>query len=65
MQKWLDNILTYFTHNEGKQVIAERCIKTLTNFSYLIPSHLLETNEFLGNISQLKFLVMTEKNTFV
>ena len=31
MQKWLDNndILMYFTHNEGKSVTAERFIKTL------------------------------------
>ena len=31
MQEWLDNngILMYFTHNEGKAVIAERFIKTL------------------------------------
>ena len=31
MQEWLDNndILMYFTHNEGKSVIVERFIKTL------------------------------------
>ena len=31
MQEWLENnnILMYFTHNEGKSVIAERFIKTL------------------------------------
>ena len=31
MQEWLDNndILMYFTHNEGKSVIPERFIKPL------------------------------------
>ena len=31
MQEWLDNndIVMYFTHNEGKSVIADRFIKTL------------------------------------
>ena len=31
MQEWLDDnhILMYFTHNEGKSVIAEWSIKTL------------------------------------
>ena len=36
MQEWLDNndILMYFTHNEGKSVIAERFIKTLKSKIY-------------------------------
>ena len=36
MQEWLDNneILMYFSHNEGKSVIAERFIKTLKSKSY-------------------------------
>ena len=29
MQKWLDNILMYSTHNEGGSVVAERFIRTL------------------------------------
>ena len=31
MKKWLDNndILMYWTHNEGKSVAAERFIRTL------------------------------------
>ena len=31
MQKWLDKnyILIYFTHNEGKSVIAQRFIETI------------------------------------
>ena len=29
MQKWLDDISIYSTHNEGKSVVAERFIKTL------------------------------------
>ena len=30
MQRWLedDDILMYSNHNEGKSVVAERCIKT-------------------------------------
>ena len=33
MQEWFENndILMYFTHNEGKSVIAERLIKILKN----------------------------------
>ena len=36
MQEWLDNndILMYFTHNEGKSVIAGRFIKTLKSKIY-------------------------------
>ena len=36
MQEWLDNndILMYFTHNEGNSVIAERFIKTLKSKIY-------------------------------
>ena len=36
MQEWLDNndILIYFTYNEGKSVIAERFIKTLKGKIY-------------------------------
>ena len=30
MQEWLyNNVLMYYTHNEGKTVIAERFVKTL------------------------------------
>ena len=29
MQKWLDKILMYSTHNEGGSVVAERFIRTL------------------------------------
>ena len=39
MQKWLDNngILIYSIHNEGKSIVAERFIRTLSFFylSYL------------------------------
>ena len=34
-------------------------------FSSLTLSHLLKATKFLANISQFKFLVMTEKNIFV
>ena len=36
MQEWLDNndILMYWTHNEGKTIIAERFIKTLKTKIY-------------------------------
>ena len=35
MQKWLDNnILIYSTHNEGKSVVADKFIKTLTGKIY-------------------------------
>ena len=36
VQKWLDDngILMYWTHNEGKSVVAERLIKTLKGKSY-------------------------------
>ena len=30
-----------------------------------MPSYLLKVTKFLGKISQLKFLVMTEENIFV
>ena len=34
MQKWLDNngILIYSIHNEGKSIVAERFIRTLSFF---------------------------------
>ena len=36
MQTWLDNndILRYWTNNEGKSVVADRFIKTLTGKIY-------------------------------
>ena len=36
MQEWLDSndILMFYTHNEGKSVIVERFIKTLKAKSY-------------------------------
>ena len=34
MRKWLDDILTYSTHNKGKEVVDERFIKTLESKIY-------------------------------
>ena len=49
MQKWLDDndILMYFTHNEGKSVVAERFIKILRTKIYKI----ITTNKKILNKS--------------
>ena len=35
MQEWLDNILMYYTHNEGESLIAERFIIILKAEIYI------------------------------
>ena len=40
-------------------------LSSYKNFLLFTPSHILKVTKFLVEISQLKFLVMTEKNIFV
>ena len=62
MQGWLDNndILMYFTHNEGKSVIAERFIKTLKAKMY----KKMTTNDSKSYLSYLNKLIDQYKNTY-
>ena len=62
MQEWLDNndILMYFTHNEGKLVIAERFIKTLKAKMY----KKMTTNDSKSYLSYLNKLIDQYKNTY-
>ena len=62
MQGWLDNndILMYFTYNEGKSVIAERFIKTLKAKMY----KKMTTNDSKSYLSYLNKLIDQYKNTY-
>ena len=62
MQEWLDNndILMYFTHNEGKSVIAERFIKTLKAKMY----KKMTANDSKSYLSYLNKLIDQYKNTY-
>ena len=49
MQEWLENhdILMYYTHNEGKSVIAETFIKTLKTKIYNLSARRKNNRKFL------------------
>ena len=53
--------VTPFLSKKSDPLVSSQSIKF---FSSLIPSFLLKVTKFLLKISQLEFLVMTEKNTF-
>ena len=57
----------FLVHEIKKLVNHEPLIPTLyyENFSSLTLSHLLKVTKFLVKVSQIKVLVMTEKNIFV
>ena len=62
MQEWFENndILMYFTHNEGKSVIAERLIKILKNEIY----KKMRANDNKSYLSYLNKLVDQYNNTY-
>ena len=57
MQEWLDNIdiLMYFVHNEGKSVIAERCIKTLKAKIYKKTTTANNSKSYLPYLNKLLY----------
>ena len=62
MQEWLDNndILMYWTHNEGTSIVAERVIKTLKGKNYLKQ---ITSNDRKSHLSYLNKLVNENSNT--
>ena len=62
MQEWLENnnVLMYYTHNEGKSVIAERFIKTLKSKIY----KKMTANDSKSYLSYLNKLADQYNNTY-
>ena len=60
MRKWLDDILTYSTHNKGKEVVDERFIKPLESKIY----NKMAANNKKSYLGQLNKLVVEYNNTY-
>ena len=53
------------THTHPEKIVVSVNFHNINFFLSLTPSHLLKVTKFLVEISQFKFLVMTEKNIFI
>ena len=59
MQEWLENhdILMYYTHNEGKSVIAETFIKTLKTKIYNLSARRKNNRKFLWKRIIVEYII--------